>query len=217
MDKPMSAPNPSMAPVRRPLLRGVHHLVFNTDDLRGTLDFWVRVLGMPLLHGLLTGAGAKAFAATRGNPPFDNIPHYFVDMGGDSTIAFFEFPKADNLAKADRNLLAAMQHVSFVSSPSRFIEMQQRLKDNGVAITFGPMVVIPPNIQSFYFFDPNGIRLEISADMDGDEEELDVVRSLTMDRATMKSELQKISTDAAWIDGMLDCMPEAPPLYPKKV
>ena len=215
MDKPMSAPNPSKAPVRRPLLRGVHHLAFNTDDLRGTLDFWVRVLGMPLLHGLLTGVGGAAFASTRGSPPFDNIPHYFVDMGGDSTVAFFEFPKQGKVGTADRNLLAAMQHVSFVASPSRFIEIQQRLKDNGVPITFGPMVVIPPNIQSFYFFDPNGIRLEVSADMSGDEENIEVVRSLTMDRATMKAELLKVSDDEAWIEGMLDCMPEAPPLYPK--
>jgi hypothetical protein len=28
--------------------------------------------------------------------------------------------------------------------------------------------VIPPAIHSLYFFDPNGIRLEISSDLDGD-------------------------------------------------
>ena len=35
-----------------PLSRGVHHLALNTDDMKKTLDFYVRVLGMPLVHAL---------------------------------------------------------------------------------------------------------------------------------------------------------------------
>ena len=141
----------------------------------------VRILGMPLLHGLITGVGAAARAVARGNPPFDQISHYFVDMGGDSTLAIFEFPKG-KAPKADRNSVAGMQHISFASTPARFVEMQERLKRNGVDIMFGPKVVLPPNIQSIYFFDPNGIRLEISADMSGDETDLKVVASVLMDR-----------------------------------
>src|SRR6516164_5202018 len=38
----------------KPLLRGIHHLALNTSDMRMTLDFYVRVLGMPLVHGLRT-------------------------------------------------------------------------------------------------------------------------------------------------------------------
>jgi catechol 2,3-dioxygenase-like lactoylglutathione lyase family enzyme len=201
------------APVRAPLLRGVHHLAINTDDLRTTLDFYVRVLGMPLLHGLVTRTGAAARAETRGNPPFDTIPHYFVDMGGDSTLAIFEFPKG-KAAKANRNTVGAMQHVSFACTPSRFKEMQDRLVRNGVEIMFGPQAVLPPNIQSIYFFDPNGIRLEISADMSGDDENLDVVRSVLMDKPTMRSELEKISTDPEWIELMLANMLDAEPRYP---
>ena len=216
MDKPLPERSHVEGPVRRPLLRGVHHLALNTDNLCATLDFWVRILGMPLVHGLTTGAGGAARAVTRGNPPYEAIPHFFVDMGGDSTVAFFEYPRDQNIPKADRNHLATMQHVSFAASPSRFVEMQARLKRNGVEITFGPKVVMPPNIQSMYFYDPNGIRLEITADMDGDEDDLKLIRSVTQDRATLKSELEKISADASWIEGMLECMPEAPPLYPPK-
>jgi len=201
------------APVRKPLLRGVHHLAINTDDMRATLDFYVRVLGMPLLHGLVTKAGAAARAAVRGNPPFDQIPHYFVDMGGDSTLAIFEFPKG-KAPKAERNSVGAMQHVSFACEPGRFLEMKARLERNGVEIQFGPKVVLPPNIQSMYFYDPNGIRLEISADMSGNDADLKVVRSVQMDRPTMRAELEKISSDAAWIDEMLANMPEEAPLYP---
>src|SRR5438270_235978 len=36
----------------KPLSRGVHHLALNTDDMKMTLDFYLRVLGMPLVHAL---------------------------------------------------------------------------------------------------------------------------------------------------------------------
>ena len=194
-------------PVRRPLLRGIHHLAFNTDDLRTTLDFYVRVLGMPIVHGLLTGGiGNKNFEKV-GNPPFGGIPHFFLDMGGDSLMAFFEYPK-DKVGKADRNTIAAMQHCAFVASPSRFREMHERLLRNNVEIVYGPHVVIPPNIQSMYFFDPNGIRLEITADLDGDEDDLGVVRSCLFDRDRMRLEMLKISDDPAWIESMLDNIAE---------
>jgi hypothetical protein len=82
-------------------------------------------------------AGAKA-------PPYANIPHYFLDMGGDSLLAF-----------------------SFL-----------------------------------LFFDPNGIRLEISSDLDGDEEDLQVIRSCSMTETELRAELETISSDEAWIDDM---------------
>ena len=34
----------------QPLARGVHHLALNTDDMRMTIDFYTRVLGMKLLR-----------------------------------------------------------------------------------------------------------------------------------------------------------------------
>jgi hypothetical protein len=48
----------------------------------------------------------------------ENILHYFLDMGGDSLLAFFEYPKG--VSKADRDTLGAMQHVSFVCGPRRY-------------------------------------------------------------------------------------------------
>ena len=38
----------------KPMLRGIHHLALVTDNMRVTLDFYVRVLGMPIVHGLRT-------------------------------------------------------------------------------------------------------------------------------------------------------------------
>jgi hypothetical protein len=55
--------------------------------------------------------------------------------------------------------------------------------------------VIPPAIHSFYFFDPNGIRLEITYDLDGDEEDLQVIRSCSMTETELRAELETISND----------------------
>src|SRR5206468_3192700 len=35
----------------KPILRGIHHLALVTDNMQMTLDFYMRVLGMPIVHG----------------------------------------------------------------------------------------------------------------------------------------------------------------------
>jgi glyoxylase I family protein len=190
----------------RPILRGVHHLALVTDDMRKTLDFYVRVLGMPLVHGLRTAPGRPNAGPAHGvgAPPYHGIPHYFLDMGGDSLLAFFEYPQG--VAKADRDAIGAMQHVSFVCGPTRYQAMLERLKENGVTIAAGPLLTIPPAIHSFYFFDPNGIRLEIVADLDGDAEDLQVIRSCGMPESELRAELASISDDKTWIEDMVAAM-----------
>jgi catechol 2,3-dioxygenase-like lactoylglutathione lyase family enzyme len=190
----------------KPFLRGIHHLALVTDDMRMTLDFYVRVLGMPIVHGLRTPSRPVGVSHAHGNgaPPHSNIPHYFLDMGGDSLLAFSEYPK--EIAKVDRDAIGAMQHVSFAFGPRRYHGILERLKANGVSINAGPLLVIPPAIHSFYFFDPNGIRLEITSDLDGDEEDLQVIRSCSMDENELRAELETISSDRAWIDEMVAAM-----------
>ncbi len=194
------------APPGKPLLRGIHHLALVTADMRMTLDFYVRVLGMPLVHGLRTPSPRPDAGPAHGvgSPPYKNILHYFLDMGGDSLLAFFEYP--EGVAKTDCDTLGAMQHVSFVCGPCRYREMQARLKANGVAIVAGPLLTIPPAIHSFYFFDPNGIRLEIVCDLEGDEEDLRVIRSCAMPEPELRAQLATISDDGAWIADMVAAM-----------
>jgi len=186
----------------KPALRGIHHLAIVTEDMRGTLDFYVRVLGMPLVHALTTSSNATSTHG-RGAPPFRCIPHLFLDMGGDSLLAFFEYPKGA-VGPSERDRIGAMQHVSFACGPKRFHEMVERVKAAGVQIVGGPVKVIDPAIHSFYFFDPvNGTRLEIVSDFDGDEHGLRVVRSVDQSEATIRAELAKVSDDPAWIDEMI--------------
>jgi catechol 2,3-dioxygenase-like lactoylglutathione lyase family enzyme len=186
----------------KPALRGIHHLAIVTEDMRGTLDFYVRVLRMPLVHALTTSADVTTTHG-KGAPPFRAIPHLFLDMGGDSLLAFFEYPKG-GVGPSERDRIGAMQHVSFACGPKRFHEMLERVKAAGIKIVGGPVKVIDPAIHSFYFFDPvNGTRLEIVSDFDGDEHNLRLVKSVDQDEATLRAELAKVSDDAAWIDEMI--------------
>src|SRR6201981_2207393 len=136
----------------KPILRGIHTLALFTDNMRMTLDFYVRMLGMPIVHGLRTPSRPTGASHTHGNgaPPHCNIPHYFLDMGGDSLLAFFEYPKG--IAKVDRDAIGAMQHVSFACGPRRYHKILERLKANGVTINAGPLLVIPPGDSFLLFF-----------------------------------------------------------------
>ena len=188
-------------------LRGIHHLALNTDDMKKTVEFYVGVLGMRLVHTLVTPAGGMDRAKTRGNPPFECIRHYFFDMGGDSLLAFFELPSS--LKQGDRNALGTMQHVAFAVSEERYDDMLARLKTHGVAIADGPLNAVPPDTWSFYFFDPNGIRLEVATDKGRHRpNDLDVVASCTQTKAEIRAELEALTDDAAWIERMLATVPE---------
>ncbi len=176
--------------------RGVHHLALNTDDMKMTIDFYSGVLGMPLVHALKVPPGLGTGPGNRGNPPFENLRHYFFDAGGDSLVAFFEIPRGAK-DKADRDAIAAMQHVSFAVTEERFTRLCDRLRDAGVALV-GP-IPVGARTWSVYFFDPSGIRLELSC-QEGDGDAIGVVARWTQTREETLAELRTLSDDAHWLD-----------------
>src|ERR1700744_4985638 len=111
---------------------GVHHLALNTDDMKMTVDFYVGVLGMRLVHAMKVPPGIGTGPGNRGNPPFEEIRHYFFDMGRDALLAFFEMPKGAK-PKGDRNALGNMQHVSFAVSPQGQARIRARLEAARIA------------------------------------------------------------------------------------
>src|SRR5271170_406418 len=112
--------------------RGVHHLALNTEDMKATVEFYTEVLGMPLVHAMRVPPGVGTGPGNRGNPPFENIRHYFFDMGHDSLLAFFEMPKGTQ-QPGDRNALAGVQHVAFVVTAENEARIRARLDAHGVS------------------------------------------------------------------------------------
>ena len=85
---------------------------------------------MKVPPGLGTGPG------NRGNPPFEEVRHYFFDMGRDGLLAFFEMPKGAK-ERGDRNALGAMQHVSFAVSPASQARICKQLEAAKVPYEIG--------------------------------------------------------------------------------
>jgi catechol 2,3-dioxygenase-like lactoylglutathione lyase family enzyme len=185
-----------------PLSRGVHHLALNTDDMKMTLDFYVGVLGMPLVHALKVPPGLGTGPGNRGNPPFENLRHYFLDAGGDSLLAFFEIPKGAK-PKGDRDAIAAMQHVSFAVSEERFNDVKKRVEAAALAY-LGP-INVGCETYSIYFFDPNGIRLEFSHQK---EAEPCVIKRWQQTREEALQELRTLNSDNNWLETMVAHLPE---------
>ena len=147
---------PFQRPLLSPTTRGVHHLALCTDDMKATIDFYVEVLGVPLVHAMKVPPGLGTGPRNRGNPPYEEVRHYFFDMGNDSLLAFFEIPKGKEPA-GNRNAIGAMQHCAFVVTAERFREVEARLRSRDIEY-IGPIPQLP-GLLGIYFYDPNGIRL----------------------------------------------------------
>jgi catechol 2,3-dioxygenase-like lactoylglutathione lyase family enzyme len=176
---------------------GVHHLALNTDDMKMTVDFYAGVLGMRLVHAMKVPPGIGVGPGNRGNPPFEEIRHYFFDMGRDGLLAFFEMPKGAK-SRGDRNALGAMQHVSFAVSPQTQARICKQLEANNVPYD-GPMEILP-GIFSIYLFDPNDIRLEFSCQPSNGEDEPRIVPQVTQTRTEALHELNSLTNDKVWLD-----------------
>jgi catechol 2,3-dioxygenase-like lactoylglutathione lyase family enzyme len=175
---------------------GVHHLALNTDDMKMTVDFYVDVLGMRLVHAMKVPPGIGTGPGNRGNPPFEEIRHYFFDMGRDALLAFFEMPKGAK-EKGDRNALGNMQHVSFAVSPQGQARIRARLEANKIAYD-GPLEILP-GVFSIYVMDPNDIRLEFSCQPANGEGEPLIVPLVTQTKTEALQELRSLSADQKWL------------------
>jgi catechol 2,3-dioxygenase-like lactoylglutathione lyase family enzyme len=188
-----------------PLARGVHHLALCTDDMKATIDFYVDVLGMPLVHAMKVPPGLGTGPGNRGNPPYEEIRHYFFDMGNDSLLAFFEIPKGKEPA-GNRNAIGAMQHCAFVVTPERFREIAERLKARGIDY-IGPIPQLP-GLLGLYFYDPNGIRLEFAC-QPGDGPAPAVIPCVLQSKAEARAELATLpGVTQEWIEQRLAALPD---------
>ena len=184
--------------------RGIHHLALNTEDMKMTIDYYVDVLGMKLVHAMKIPPGLGSGPNNRGNPPYENLRHYFFDMGNDSLLAFFEMPKGEKKV-GDRDAIAAMQHVSFSMLPDAFEALQLRLKERDID-TIGPLEVLP-GVFSVYFFDPNGIRLEASC-QPADGKMPRIATAATQTKSQARAELTTLTDDDDWINKRVAALPD---------
>lgn len=176
--------------------RGIDHLAIVADDMPTAMDFYTRVMGFQLVH-----VRRVPFERDRGQPPYDNLRHYFFDMGNDSLFAVFEYPQG--LPRQNRDHVGGMQHVAFHVPPARFDALIERVKGCGVAV-IGP-VPLGGRFWSAYLYDPFGIRLELATDRSGTDQ--GAVASVRQSEEEARAELQTLFSDPQEVERWLARMP----------
>lgn len=121
----------------------MHHFAWKCRDIDETVDFYENIIGLSL---------AKAISH---DEPY---PHkqIFFHIDDDSYISFIETGDSYGVkTDADEWII----HFAFkIDSTQNLLYAKQRLEANGIGVV-GP--IDDGFTQSIYFFDPNGLRLEI--------------------------------------------------------
>lgn len=152
--------------------RGVNHVALVCSDMGRTVDFYQGLLGFPLVKTIELPAGMGQ--------------HFFFDIGCGDALAFFWFPEAvpsaPGIASApalpDRgdlpSAIGSMNHLAFSVDADDIEEYRLRLIEAGIECTevwnhddsewgLSPTVTDEVFVRSVYFFDPDGILLELAA------------------------------------------------------
>ena len=136
-------------------VRGLHHFAYRCRDAEETRRFYEDVLGLPLAHIIQE----DHVPSTGAYCPY---VHIFFEMGDGSFIAFFDL--GDDLASdPSPNTPSWVNHLALsVDSLESVRRAKQRLEGAGIEVVG---VTDHGFINSIYFFDPNGIRLELTVQL----------------------------------------------------
>ena len=141
---------PAPAPIRQ-----LHHYAYRARDAEETRHFYEDILGLPLYHIIQS----DHVPSTGEYCPYT---HFFFRLQDGSFIAFFDLGN-DEAALPSPNTPAWVNHISFrVDSQQALRDMKERLEANGIEV----LGITDHHIfHSIYFFDPNGVRLELTAQL----------------------------------------------------
>ncbi|HUG25420.1 VOC family protein [Piscinibacter sp.] len=133
-------------------IRGLHHFAYRCRDCEETRRFYEDLLGLPLVHVIR----ADHVPSTGEYCPY---VHIFFQMTDGSYIAFFDLGD-DVKPQPSPNTPSWVNHLALrVGSRKELLAAKERLEAAGVEVVG---VTDHHIIESIYFFDPNGIRLELT-------------------------------------------------------
>jgi len=132
----------------------LNHLAYVTHDVEGTVDFYEKIMGMPMVN---TVVGDNIPSTGDDFPYF----HVFFRLGDGSTLAFFEAPGIPRANPKGHAAYDIFDHLAFEVTGKHVVDAwHEWLASNGIEVV-GP--TDHHVIYSIYFRDPvNDIRLEIT-------------------------------------------------------
>ena len=138
-----------------PPIQQLHHYAYRARDAEETRHFYEDILGLPMYHIIQSD-----YVPSTGE--YCPYTHFFFRLQDGSFIAFFDLGD-DQAAQPSPNTPLWVNHISFrVESQQALHDMKARLEAHGIEV----LGVTDHHIfHSIYFFDPNGIRLELTAQL----------------------------------------------------
>jgi glyoxylase I family protein len=138
------------------LVHGLHHFAWRCRDAEETRHFYEDILEMPLVHLI-----RKEHVPSTGE--YCPYVHIFFRMGDGSHLAFFDLGD-DTVAQPSPNTPSWVNHIALRVGSRRELEvMRARLVAHGIEVL--GVVDHDQYIESIYFFDPNGVRLELTVEV----------------------------------------------------
>jgi len=167
---------------------GFHHVAYRCRDAKETVEFYNGVLNMDFQLAI-----AEDHVPSTG--AYDPYMHIFLDAGNNNVLAFFELPEQPDMDR-DRNTPEWVQHIALrVDSLDDLLGAKENLEAAGLDV-LGP--THHGIFKSIYFFDPNGHRLELAANIHTPDQ-MAQLKSVAPDMLKEWSETKKAPRHAAWL------------------
>jgi catechol 2,3-dioxygenase-like lactoylglutathione lyase family enzyme len=166
----------------------IHHVAYRCRDAKQTVEWYRQHLGMEFVLAIAEDRVPSTHAP-------DPYMHVFLDSGGGNILAFFELPNSPEMGR-DANTPEWVQHIAFkVGSVQELEATKARLEAAGI-----PVVGVTDHtiFKSIYFFDPNGHRVELAADV-GTPDMMKKLDDVKWDMLEEWSRTRRAPKHAAWM------------------
>ena len=134
-------------------LNKLYHFSFPCRDGEETRAFYEDILGMPLV-------ACMSSDRVPSTGEFRPYAHFFFEMKDGSYLAFFDLGRNEMPSPSPNTPDWVMHFAIEMDSVDDVLEARDKLNAAGVETTD---LVDHDFINSVYFFDPNGLRLELTA------------------------------------------------------
>jgi len=169
-------------------IKRIHHVAYRCNDAKETVEFYQKHMDM----GFVLAIAEDKVPSTQEPDPY---MHVFLDAGQGNVLAFFELPNSPQMGR-DENTPEWVQHIAFeLGSMEELLAAKERLETAGLDV-LGP--THHGIFQSIYFFDPNGHRIELAANI-GTEAEMKQLNEVAPAMLEEWSQTKKAPRHAAWL------------------
>jgi glyoxalase family protein len=127
-------------------VQGVHHLTFVGSNREAVIEFYQGILGMRMVL----------------DQPNLDVPgeeHLYFDPGDGRLLTYFVRPTRENDQAPNPEEIGNLHHMALTVSRAVYTQVVERLRELGIENT-GP--IDRGFMDSIYFRDPNGQRLELA-------------------------------------------------------